>query len=86
MPSNCWINSRNWHTMPHLNGDRVQKNTTCSSRITISGSLADQKQRQEDARQRREDRSPDNGDSSRSDDSRDRDYRDRDDDDDDDGL
>jgi len=50
----------------HLNGDRVQEEYYLQFADHYFRVLADQKQRQEDARQRRDDRSPENGDSGRS--------------------
>lgn len=68
----------------HLNGDRVQEEYYLQFADHYFRVLADQRQRQEDARQRRDERPHDGGDYGRMDESRDRDRdRDRDDDDDD---
>lgn len=60
----------------HLNGDRVQEEYYLQFADHYFRVLADQKQRMEDARQRRDDRAPEHGDSSRSEEPR---YRDEDD-------
>ncbi len=59
----------------HLNGDRVQEEYYLQFADHYFRVLADQRQRQEDLRQRRDDRGPENGDPGRSDEPR---YRDDD--------
>jgi hypothetical protein len=60
----------------HLNGDRVQEEYYLQFADHYFRVLADQKQRQDDARQRRDERSPDGADSGRSEEPRYRDYDD----------